>query len=802
MRNFILILFCFGIMSANAQTKQIQAGDKAFGEMQYHKAIEAYENAVQKSDSALSLKIHEKIAKTWLKVNDPQKAMAHLNILINSNYQYPGINLDYANCLRETGNCQKAIEYYQKQILSKTDLDFARAGLESCKLMLSDSMDYAPYIITNTGSLNSAFDDFAPVFADRNFQKLIFASNRPEATGKNIDDWTGQKFSDLFVSNKENDGLWIKPEKADVNNQVNTSANEGVASLDGKFRTLYFTRCENKTNQNIHCAILKASKSGNGWGKSEMVLNGKNDNIGHPAISSNELKIIFASNREGSFGGKDLWMASRKSKRYDFDNFVNLGNVINTEKDELFPVLLNDSTLYFASNGLHGFGGMDIFVSHFTNGNWSKPENILPPFNSSRDDFGITFYGNPFRGFFTSNRDGGQGGDDIYSFVRKNLKTTVKGKFVNEKNKDFIANVKIKLIDKSNSKTFEFVADENGSFTIDTSFFAENSVYEIIATKEDYFVKKQTINTFEMNKDQVLDFEFEMIPILKKPILLPEILYDLNQTEIKPQFKDSLRSLVVIMKDNPRLVIEIVAHTDSRSSNEYNLQLSQTRAEAVVDFIIECGINSARVKAKGYGEDNPRILEKTIVKEGVVFEEGVVLSENYIDGLEEEKAKELAHEMNRRTEFSVISKDFEPILKIEKQEVQIEKVVKSEIKLKMDNGAFCDCYVNGVHAECKIDPDSQQSFIAYDLTTKMLKGKNITVKDFEGDPDEIFANRKIRDKNPINIKKLQIADESFGAIILRYDRELKSQIVLGKDFLDLLGNYELDLENRKLIRYE
>ena len=247
----------------------------------------------------------------------------------------------------------------------------------------------------------------------------------------------GQEFTDIFLAKKDKKGDWSNPILLDQGGLIDTKANEGTGQFNRKFLSLYFTRCWNEEKKKNGCAIYKVSRTGvNNWGEPERVdLGGDTSNVfGHPTLSDDETVLIFSTDLMGGRGGKDLWMVKRKTRGGAFGRPENLGSVINTPGDEMFPFLRDDSTLYFASNGHPGMGGLDIFRSFRENGKWSKPENMKVPINSSSDDFAMVFnLDEPEQGYLSSNRPGGKGKDDIYSFVIPPVYFTLEGTITDDR---------------------------------------------------------------------------------------------------------------------------------------------------------------------------------------------------------------------------------------------------------------------------------------------------------------------------------------------------------------------------------
>ena len=274
----------------------------------------------------------------------------------------------------------------------------------------------------------------------------------------------GQNFSDLFTASLDQKGMWSEPLLLDATGLINTKANEGAATMNSTFNRLYFTRCETEKSRESGCQIWVSNKGEGRWTKPEPIILIKDSTlaIGHPAVSSDELTIIYSCEKVGGFGGKDLWMSTRRNKNEAFGPAVNLGSVINTPGDELFPTLVGDSVLYFSSNGHIGMGGLDIFKSSLVGGRWAKPQNLRPPINSSGDDFAIIFAPGEDRGYFSSNRNGGRGGDDII-ILPSPLVFTLKGVVKDDRSLQFLEGAHVKLVG-TNGASFDVRTDAKGAY--------------------------------------------------------------------------------------------------------------------------------------------------------------------------------------------------------------------------------------------------------------------------------------------------------------------------------------------------
>ena len=657
--------FILAILSVNlhsmGQGKHVSIGNQAFENKQYTSAIDYYTNALNKFDIEKTERneIIFNLAESFRIINNPNKAELDYLLLVKNKFadKNPKVYLYYATVLIAQGKYSDALTAFN-QYLAKVPSDtLALSGKASSELGLRDKPNLTNWHIKNITEINSPFDDFAAIYGDNKFNAIIFSSNRKGATGKELDNWTNGYFSDLFVATKLKGNNYTIPSLLDVSEQVNTKVNEGVACIDDTYKKIYFTRCGKKNKGVEYCQILEAGRTENGWEHPMPIYKDSLGNVGHPAVTTNGLTMIFSSDRPGGKGGKDLWKTTRLSVLKPFEPAENLGSMINSLGDEMFPSLFADSVLYFASNGRTGFGGLDIYCVTLGKNGLSEVEHLPQPINSYADDFAISFEANQQCGFFTSRRTGGKGGDDIYYFEKIQHKVSIMGLVTDEITQRPIPQLSVCLLDaKKDSVTF--ITDNSGSFVLTSEQIKEENNYTLIFSKENYFSKKKDITIGKIKSDTVYHVSIMLQPIPDKPIVLPDIYYELSKWDLLPQYQDSLLVLVNILNDNPNITIELASHTDSRASTEYNDTLSLKRAETVVTFLTEKGVNKARLNAKGYGKRMPRVLATDITKDGFKFERGIKLTDEYILSITDVKKREVAYQLNRRTEFSVIRKNY------------------------------------------------------------------------------------------------------------------------------------------------
>lgn len=406
-----LLIFSFVIaipITVSAQRNPAKSADEAFSKQQYSLAIDKYKKAYTKvkKNKEEKNRITAQLAECYRLTGNFKRASISYKRLIKNDYdkRNPELLLHYANMLKMTGNYDEAINQYNAYALRVPEDPRGVNGAESTALIEEWIANPSKYEVTNVKKINSREADFAPAYTTDNYNEIVFTSTREGATGKETDKWTAQNFSDLFVAKIDRKDEWSEPVLFDATEKLNTNANEGAAVFNSKFNTIYFTRCPNDQQKESGCQIYKARRTGRTWSEAEMVEMVGIDTlstIGQPTISEGELVIYFAANRRNGLGGKDIWVAFRDSKSEPFGRPMNLGETINTPGDEMFPFLRNDTTLFFASDGHGGMGGLDIFVTKIdTSGNWGEPKNLKYPINSISDDFAIVFHPTDEYGFF------------------------------------------------------------------------------------------------------------------------------------------------------------------------------------------------------------------------------------------------------------------------------------------------------------------------------------------------------------------------------------------------------------------
>ncbi len=640
-----------------SQNKRLDRAYEKYNAGEYYEAIDVFKDAYQKiTDKKEKTRITFYIGECYRHIDNPKQASMWYRKVITKGYEDPIATLYYADMLKMLGEYEEAKQQYSnyKEIVPGDSR--ASDGILSCDQALEWMEFPNGYIVEEMRFFNSRRNDYSPTYAREDYREVYFSTSREETFGKKEHGGTGQNFSDIFTSSMDRVGKWSTP--LPLGEEINTENEEGTPYITRDYSTLYFTRCETSKNKAMGCQIYVSKRSGEFW-QEPVSLNLAEDSIviAHPALSPDELTLYFVSDMEGSMKGaagknsKDIWKVSRASASDDWGEAVNLGEPINTQGDEVFPYMHADGVLYFSSNGQVGMGGLDIFkATPAPGGNWDI-ENMKYPINSSADDFGVCFEAEREAGFLTSSRKGKS--DDIYMFMLPPLKFSITGIVRNEKTDNPIGDATIKSI-SSDGITLETKSNEEGNFKF---MLKPGTDYVFLAERQGFLKGKERETTKGKETSTEFTATIYLSPI-DEVIRIDNIFFDFASDVLRPESTVSLDKLVETLNDNPTIVIELGSHTDSRGNDDFNLDLSYRRAQSVVNYVITKGIPQDRLVSKGYGETQPKVVDKRNHEAYPFLPEGVTLTEQYINNIEDEDLRELAHSLNRRTEFKVLSTDY------------------------------------------------------------------------------------------------------------------------------------------------
>ncbi|WP_291530060.1 OmpA family protein [Bacteroides sp. UBA939] len=528
----------------------------------------------------------------------------------------------------------------------------AHTGLISSRLAQEWKKHPTRHIVKRVPVLVSRRSDYSPMYAGTDADILYFTSTRNEAKGTDLNAITGMKSADIFYSKRNEKKQWQKPEP--LASEVNSEFEEGACSFSADGKTMYFTRCRTHPEAPVYAEIYVSQRSGAEWGAPQKcaILNDTLSSVAHPAISPAGDYLYFVSDMPGGQGGLDLWRIN--ITRDGFGYVDNLGPDINTPGDEMFPAFAPDGTLYFSSNAHPGMGGLDIFRAAFnaSTRRW-RVENLQSPVNSQGDDFGMTFEpGAPNRGFFSSNRGDARGWDHIFSFELPEAHHILKG-LVYDKEGDVLSDALVTLAGDDGTY-LKINVKKDGTFTQELK---PGHRYVLLASCRGYLNDKEELATDSVHEDRRYELEFPLASITR-PVLIENIFYEFNKADLTSESTVALDELIQLLNNNPNVTIELSAHCDYKGNDDYNLRLSQRRAESVVRYLIKGGIEPERLTPKGYGEQQPKTATKFTVKTAPFLKESDVLTEEFIKNLPPEQ-QEICNAINRRTEFRVVRLNYE-----------------------------------------------------------------------------------------------------------------------------------------------
>ena len=620
---------------------------------EYTKSIASFRKVYTKTqDRQQKAEIQFKIAEAFYKIGQYRAAEGYYKSALIRNGGGAISWLHYAEVLRANGKYDEAIKSYKVYLDSVPKDQMALNGIESSLKTKEWLKNPSRYKIENLKDINSVSNDYAATYAGMRDNEIFFTSTRKGSTGKKKSAITGEYNADIFRSSYNLQKVrWDKPQLIDELKVIDTFDEEGAASFNKAGNMMYFTRCPYDKTIERGAEIFTATQLSGIWGDPSKLKIG-NDSLmaAHPSLSTDGNTLYFVSDRPGGYGGKDIWFTVRKKGEL-WDKPENAGPEINTSGDEMFPYIRENGTLYFSSNAHVGMGGLDIFKAQKGgNGKWMV-ENMKAPINSTGDDFAISFYQNEERGLFSSNREGSQK-DDIYSFLLLPKKYGIEGNIFNKENGSRINDATVKLI--GTDGTMLKMTAENGKF----NFKLKPEVEYIVAAYRKGFLNTKTVaSTIGIAEGKQFEVRIELTPA-DAPISVDNIYYEFGKWDLLPESVTALDSLAELLVLNPTTVIELMAHSDCRGDDATNSEISQKRAQSVVTYLIAKGIQAGRLVAKGYGETAPKTVTKKLAREYPFLKQGKELTCSFIESLADEKEREICHQINRRTEFRVLSSDY------------------------------------------------------------------------------------------------------------------------------------------------
>lgn len=651
---YIFILFAITLAIGACKRLKMEDIDKKFSEGKYFEAAEDYRKLYrQTSPKKKELRgvVALKVGETYRLANSPTRANVGYANALRYKVQDSTIHLQYARSLHKVGDYRQAIGQYQEFLKLYPNNAYALNGIEGAKLAQEWRQKPTQYQVQKMTLFESTKGgEFAPALLPTDYEQVFYTANSgKEIIGDTISPITGLRNNDIFMSRKDENGKWMKPEH--VESAINTEGDEGIMSFTATGSTMYYSYAPMDSVRSAPASIYVSRRSGGSWGAGEKLEINKKDTISvysHPAIDQSEKFLYFVSDMPGGYGGKDIWRASLVGDLVEY--IENLGPSINTAGDEMFPYMRNDSTLYFSSDGHPGMGGLDIFKAEYDmkKKNWSLV-NMQYPINSFADDFGITFEGEKEQGFFSSNRNDIRNYDHVYSFIKPTIATKVEG-YIVDTDDEFITNAIIRVVGRDGTNK-KFPGKNIGTYELDVE---QNTKYVFLASAPDHLNTRMQLFTETTTKDSTYFVDFVLTPI-NKPVVLENIFFDFDKSTLRLESKEGLDELIELLELNPNVSIELSSHTDRKGTDEYNNKLSQRRADAVMHYLITIGkINPDRLTSVGKGKTTPKNVTRGVVKKYDFLEEGQILTPEFIEQLIPEQ-QTIADQINRRTEFKVSS---------------------------------------------------------------------------------------------------------------------------------------------------
>lgn len=648
---YTLIIICATVLitASCGADHFMKKGEKYLALGEYYDAAAEFKTAYNKTSPKDKDKRGEralKLAGCYDRINSTQKAIAAYRNAIRYNKADINTHLAFARILMKNGSYKEAAKEFQMVLDSLPDNELAKSGLLSAQTAQEEKNAGSRYIVKKMDVFNSRRADYSPMLFGDEYDQLYFTSTRNEAEGDELSGITGTKAGDIFVSQKDDKGKWGKPEA--IVSGLNTEFDEGACCFTPDQSQMYLTQCTTDPNYPRYATIVTSNRSDAAWSKASPleVTRDTLSSYAHPAVSPDGQWLYFTSDMPGGKGGYDIWRVRITTN--GLGGVENLGEPINTPGNEMFPTFRPNGDLYFSSDGHKGLGGLDIYIAKVDK---STKKFVLEhpgyPLNSQGDDFGMTFEGPHNRGYFSSNRGDGRGWDHIYSFEKPEIIQTVKG-WVYEMDGYELPDALVYMVG-SDGTNLKLSVKGDGSFT---QVINPNVDYMMLATCKGFLNHKEELRVKPVTESEEYVLQFPLASI-RVPVLIDNIFYDFDKYSLRPESTKALDELIKLLNENPNVTIELSAHCDYKGSAEYNKTLSQKRAEAVVNYLIQHGIAKDRLSPVGYGKEKPKTIRKKLTEKYPWLKEGDVLTEEFIKKLDKDK-QEICNQLNRRTEFIVL----------------------------------------------------------------------------------------------------------------------------------------------------
>ena len=648
----LYILLIFILLSAcGTPERSIKRGDAAMAIGEYCEAAAQYKKGYSRippTDRKRRGEVAYKMGDAFRRYGNTARALGAFRNAARYGQNDTLTQFYIGELLRMQGDYRGAEKAYQTYLDSFPSDERARQMLQSLSEATGIKERGSAYTVKMETMFSGSRSDYAPAYNGDEATTLYFSTTRPAVTGSDLSGITGMKPGDIYMVRKDEKGKWKSPEP--VEGGLNTENDEGATAFSSDGKTMYLTVCRTDPQYPRMAEIWTSQRADAGWGKPAAlkITADTLSSYAHPAPSPDGRWLYFTSDMPGGYGGTDLWRA--RMDAHGVGSIENLGPEINTEGNESFPAFRPSGELYFSSDGrTPSLGGLDLYrakqdtiTEHWT------VVHLPAPMNSPADDFGITFEGWHNRGYFSSNRStGGRGWDKIYSFSYPEVLQTVKG-WVYEQDGYELPEALVYIVgnDGTNEK---LSVKSDGSFEMAVTPGVD---YLLLATCKGYLNFRNNLHadSLEVEHQHVLQFP---LPSINVPVLVRNVFYEFDKADLTPESTAALDRLTNMLKENPNVTIELAAHCDYRGNDDYNLRLSQRRAESVVRYLTEHGIEAERLTAKGYGETVPKIVNKKLLETYPFLHEGDTLTVPYILALPADQ-QEVCNALNRRTEFRVL----------------------------------------------------------------------------------------------------------------------------------------------------
>lgn len=642
------------VLSACGTKSHLTKANKMFAAGEYASALESYNKAYGKisyKEKELKAQVAFNQGECLRKLNITRAEMMY-NRAVRSNYPDSIVYLKLARAQHRNAKYGDALKNYNLYLEYDSTNVLALNGVFGVNQAPFLNVNPTDYKVDRSQVFYTRVrNTFSPTFQATDASSLFFTSNRTVSQKKGTIDNFVTKYPNhnIFTSKQDVSGKWSKPEVI-FSDEFTNGRDIGSTCFSPDGRTIYFSVASQKEEGNAAVEIFSSSRAGGEWTAPQKIKFFKDStvSVAHPAIAPDGETIYFVSDAPNTKGGKDLWVGKLEGSECKF--IENLGDTINTPGDEMFPYVRSDGTLFFASDGHPGMGGLDIFKAVKTDGEWAVT-NMGTPINSNYDDFGICFENDKERGFFSSNRGQTRGFDAIYSFELHEYEVIVQGIVYDDK-KNPIPDATVRLVSNTGQNT-RVVSRKDGSYKIKIDRDME---CVMLGAARGFLNKKASLSTMGIKGDKAFTMDL-ILPAAFRPVQIENIFFEFAKWNLTPESEAGLKDLLNMMNDNPTIKIEISAHTDFVGSSAFNMDLSQKRAQSVVDYLIEAGIEKERLISKGYGKESPYIIDELLHEQYKFLPLEEILTQDFIRSLSPEE-QEVANQINRRIEFKVLRMNF------------------------------------------------------------------------------------------------------------------------------------------------